>query len=54
MTRNAFTIPTRSFAQELKSKDSGGGKAAARKARGVAVPSLSNQRGAKELRRPQP
>lgn len=43
---NAFTKPTQSFALSLQNRSAkAGGVAAARKARGIAVPGLSNLRG---------
>lgn len=52
MSANAFTNrPARSFAMGIGKPSPGkvGGAASARKARGVAVPSLSNLRGAPPL-----
>ena len=47
MTRNAFTHrPARSFAMDLQ-RSNAGAIAAAKKAKGVAVPGLSNHKGVK-------
>lgn len=52
---NAFTHrPKESFAMDLQRKDGGGGKASAKRSKGIAVPGLSNKRGAKEMKRATP
>jgi len=52
MMKNPFTDrPKESFAMALQKPTGRGGSRSAQKSRGIAVPSLSNQRGVKEMRR---